>query len=192
MKGVSLTNLEIRIPADNRDNFTTIFVLDERIFIEGIIEYIPGMNDVYWIKSDADPAFWGNLVHLNMTTDDKILWLLDSKMPQRMAHQLYMLRLRMSHAVMKALDKAQKGFFRTTEMIHCSIEHFKIVEKLLQSTCLAIKQARSSTKETRGILRNQQYTRTTIEHNLRRVIFNRTGVAQILIDVVVVLFYSFQ
>ena len=117
--------------------------------------------------------FWGNLVHLNMTTDDKILWLLDSKMPQRMAHQLYMLRLRMSHAVMKALDKAQKGFFRTTEMFHCSIEHFKIVENLLQSTCLTIKQARSSTKETRGILRNQQYTRTTIEHNLRRVIFNR-------------------
>ena len=70
------------------------------------------------IKSD-DPAFWGNLVHLNMTTDDKILWLLDSKMPQRMAHQLYMLRLRMSHAVMKALDKAQK-FFCFSEQPQCS------------------------------------------------------------------------
>ena len=52
------------------------------------------LKDVYWIKS-GDPAFWGNLVDLKMTTDDKILWLLDTDMSQRMAHESDMLRLRM-------------------------------------------------------------------------------------------------
>ena len=59
------------------------------------------MKDVYWIKS-GDPAFWGNLVDLKITTDsmdDKILWLLDTDMPQRLTHESDMLRLRMSHAV---------------------------------------------------------------------------------------------
>ena len=62
MKGVSLTNLEIRIPADNKDNLTTIFVLDERIFIEGIGKSIAGMKDVYFIKSDdlASGEFYFN------------------------------------------------------------------------------------------------------------------------------------
>ena len=103
MKGLSLTNLEIRIPENHKDNLMTIFVLD---FNNGIIEYIPGMNDVHWIKSD-DLAFWVNLAQINITTDDKILWLLDSEMPERMSHELCMLRSRMSHAVMKALDNAQ-------------------------------------------------------------------------------------
>ena len=52
-----------------------------------------------------------------------------------MAYELFMLRARMSNAVMKALDKAQKGFVRTTEMFHCSVKHFKIVKGIIQSAC---------------------------------------------------------